>query len=98
MSEKSTNRRAAEMLRALANERRLAILEYLAGGERSVGELERLVGLGQSALSQHLARLRRARLVCHRRAGRTVYYRIDGGGEAGAVLDWVRRLFSPRRR
>ena len=92
-----TNHRAAEVLRALANERRLDILEYLAAGERSVGELERLVGLGQSARSQHLARLRRARLVRCRRAGRTVYYRIEGGGEAGAILGRTARLFSARR-
>ena len=98
MSKHPTTRRAAEVLRALANQRRLAILEDLAGGERSVGELERLVGLGQSALSQHLARLRRARLVRHRHAGRTVYYGIDDGGEAGDILDRVTRLFSARRR
>ncbi len=106
MSTNPMSRRAAEVLRALANARRLAILEYLCAGERSVGELERLVGLGQSALSQHLARLRRARLVCHRRAGRTVYYGIDAGGdakgnvdgEAGAILERVTRLFSARRR
>ncbi len=98
VSDNSANCRAAEVLRALANARRLAILEYLCAGERSVGELERLVGLGQSALSQHLARLRRARLVRHRRAGRTVTYGIDGGGEAGAILDRVTRLFSARRR
>ena len=67
MSDNSTYYRAAELLRTLANQRRLAILEYLCAGERSVGELERLVGLGQSALSQHLARLRRARLVGRRR-------------------------------
>lgn len=97
MSANSTNRRAAEVLRALANERRLAIVEYLCAGERSVGELERLVGLGQSALSQHLARLRRARLVRHRRAGRAVYYRVDGE-EAKAVLDRLGRLFSAPRR
>ena len=102
LSDNSTYDRAAELLRTLANERRLAILEYLRAGERSVGELERLVGLGQSALSQHLARLRRARLVRHRRAGRMVYYRIaaggDAGGEAAAILDRLERLFSARRR
>ncbi len=102
MSTNPTTRRAAEVLRALANQHRLAILEYLAGGERSVGELERLVGLGQSALSQHLARLRQARLVRHRRVGRTVYYGIDASGDgcgaAGDILDRVTRLFSATRR
>jgi len=52
-------RRAGQLLKAMANDRRLVILMHLAGGEKSVGQLERLVGLSQSALSQHLARLRR---------------------------------------
>ena len=56
-------RRASTLLRAMSNERRLLILCYLASGERSVGELEELVGLSQSALSQHLARLRRDSFV-----------------------------------
>ncbi len=51
-------RRASRLLKAMSNERRLMVLGYLSQGERSVGELERLVGLSQSALSQHLARLR----------------------------------------
>ena len=55
--------RASELLKVLCNEHRLLVLCYLAEGEKSVGELEKLVGLGQSALSQHLARLRRDNLV-----------------------------------
>jgi DNA-binding transcriptional ArsR family regulator len=54
---------AARLLRALANERRLRILCQLSGGERSVGELLPLIGLSQSALSQHLAVLRADGLV-----------------------------------
>jgi ArsR family transcriptional regulator, virulence genes transcriptional regulator len=52
-------RRASGLLKAMGNERRLLILCYLTEGERSVGELEKLIDLSQSALSQHLARLRR---------------------------------------
>jgi len=49
----------------------------LAQGERSVGALQEVVGLGQSALSQHLARLRRDGLVTARRSAQTVFYSIS---------------------
>ena len=66
------------LLKAMGNERRFLILCYLVDGERSVGELERLVGLSQSALSQHLARLRRDELVQTRRSAQTIYYSLQG--------------------
>ena len=72
-------RRAAALLKAMGNERRLMILCLLVGGERSVGELERLVGLSQSALSQHLARLRKDELVATRRSAQTIYYSLCDG-------------------
>ena len=55
----NNTRRASGLLKAMSNEHRLLILCQLVEGEKSVGELVRLVGLSQSALSQHLARLRR---------------------------------------
>ena len=64
------------MLRALSNEKRLMILCQLGEGELSVGQLLPLVGLSQSALSQHLAKLRDEALVSTRRDGTTVFYRI----------------------
>lgn len=67
---------AAGLLRALANERRLMILCQLGDGELSVGQMLPLVGLSQSALSQHLARLREDALVSTRRDGTTIFYRI----------------------
>jgi DNA-binding transcriptional ArsR family regulator len=67
---------AAEMLRLLSNETRLMVLCQLGMGERSVGELNALVGLSQSALSQHLAKLRAEGLVGTRREAQTIYYRI----------------------
>ena len=67
----------AMALRALANDRRLAILNKLRRGEHAVGELQRLIGIDQSAVSQHLARLRTARLVSRRRDGQTIYYRLE---------------------
>lgn len=67
---------AAALLKALSNERRLMILCQLAGRELQVGALLPLVGLSQSALSQHLALLRDEGLVAARRDGHAVFYRI----------------------
>jgi DNA-binding transcriptional ArsR family regulator len=85
-------RRASSLLKAMSNERRLLILCYLASGERSVGELERLVGLSQSALSQHLARLRRDKLVKTRRAAQTIYYSL-AGHEAASIMSVLHDLY-----
>lgn len=67
----------AGRLALVANAKRLLILCELAAGERSVGSLQAAVGLGQSALSQHLAKLREARMVDTRREGQTIYYHIS---------------------
>ena len=67
---------AARLLKALSNERRLMILCQLGDGEMQVSQLQALVGLSQSALSQHLARLRDDGLVATRRDGTAVFYRI----------------------
>lgn len=67
---------AADLLRSLAHGARLKVLCELTGGECCVGELVRASGLGQSALSQHLARLREDGLVATRRDGQTIYYRL----------------------
>jgi ArsR family transcriptional regulator, virulence genes transcriptional regulator len=79
---------AARFLKQMSNPRRLMILCELLQGERSVGELETVVGLSQSALSQHLAKLRGAKLVRTRRQSQTVYYSLaePGIGEVVAVL------------
>ena len=65
-----------ERLRALAQPQRLMILAALLDGERAVGEIEAHTGIGQPALSQQLAELRRAELVATRREARLIYYRI----------------------
>ena len=70
---------AAQLLKALANERRLQVLCLLAAGERSVGEMQGLLDLGQSALSQHLAVLREAGFVETRREAQTVLYSLPNG-------------------
>lgn len=67
----------AEMLQALANDKRLLILCTLVErGEATAGELAEAVGLSQSALSQHLARMREEDLVAYRRDAQTLWYRI----------------------
>jgi len=67
----------ADTLRALANERRLMILcKLVEWGEASVNALAQAVGLSQSALSQHLAKMRAEGLVAYRRESQTVWYRI----------------------
>lgn len=68
---------AVTLLKALANEKRLLIMCALIREEKCVGELEEIVGLSQSALSQHLARLRRDQLVATRRDAQTIYYSCD---------------------
>ncbi len=68
---------AVSLLKALSNEKRLLIVCALYRGEKSVGELEEIVGLSQSALSQHLARLRRDKVVQTRREAQTIYYSLS---------------------
>jgi ArsR family transcriptional regulator, virulence genes transcriptional regulator len=70
---------AASLMKALGNESRLMILCTLAEGERSVGELNALIPLSQSALSQQLGRLRRNGLVTTRRESQTIYYALAHG-------------------
>ena len=66
-------RRASTLLKAMSNQHRLMILCQLVPGEKCPGELEKVVGLSQSALSQHLARLRRDDLVSTRREAQTIH-------------------------
>ncbi len=85
---------AVNLLKALSNERRLQIICALYQGEKSVGELERIVGLSQSALSQHLARLRRDGLVNTRRKAQTIYYSMDDRA-THAILRTLYDIYSP---
>ena len=69
--------KADSLLKALANKNRLIIMCSLCRGEKCVGELEEISGLSQSALSQHLAKLRQDGLVETRRQAQTIYYSTD---------------------
>ena len=84
----ATRVRAAGIARALADPKRLCVLEQLADGERSVSELSRSVGCQVPNMSQHLGVLRTAGLVAGRREGNTVFYRLVDN----RVLDAYRLL------
>lgn len=87
---------ASRLLRTLANEHRLLILCYLSGRpEMPVGALVAEVGLSQSALSQHLARLRAEGLVAFRRDSQTLYYRIADAAVL-RVLDALSDIYCPQ--
>ena len=85
---------ATRLLKALANESRLMILCNLAGGEMTVGALNRHVPLSQSALSQHLALLRRDGLVETRREAQTIYYSLVDG-PAASVIEVLHDIYCP---
>lgn len=70
---------AARLLKLLANGQRLRVLCLLVEGEMSVGQLNERIPLSQSALSQHLARLREQGLVSTRRDAQMIYYRLCDG-------------------
>ncbi len=70
-------RPAVGMLKLLADETRLRVIWALMEGERSVNQLAQLVGAQPAAVSQHLAKLRLARLVRSRREGTRIFYVVD---------------------
>ena len=84
---------ATSYLKTLAHRGRLLILHHLESGEKSVGELERLLGTRQAAVSQMLARLRDDNLVLTRREGKTVFYRLNDD-DTERVLALLREKFA----
>ena len=85
---------AADFLKCLANENRLMILCALMEGEMSVSELNEIIPLSQSALSQHLSSLREAELVETRRESQTIYYQLKGN-HAIKVIEVLQSIFCP---
>ncbi|MBV2185869.1 MAG: metalloregulator ArsR/SmtB family transcription factor [Rhizobium sp.] len=73
----SKARAASTLLKALSHETRLLILCILSQGEKTVGEIESILGLQQAVVSQQLARLRLEQIVTTRRDGRLIYYAIS---------------------
>lgn len=87
--------KAAAMLRAVGNEHRLLVLCLLIEyGEMTVGALHEKVPLSQSALSQHLARMREEGLVAYRRESQTLYYRIENP-DVAKLLATLKTIFCP---
>jgi DNA-binding transcriptional ArsR family regulator len=87
--------RVAGVLKLMANESRLLILCRLAiAGEMPVGELSESIGLSQSALSQHLAKLRADGLVDFRRESQTLFYRL-ADDDAARLLGALKDIYCP---
>lgn len=83
---------AAQLLSAMANQKRLMILCLLTQGELTVGEIGEQIGLRQSPLSQHLAKLRERHLVSTRRSGQSIYYSL-AATEVTEVLNTLYDLY-----
>ena len=86
---------AAAMLRLLSHEARLSVLCDLLVDERSAGALVESSGLSQSALSQHLAKLREQGLVATRREGQTIFYRL-ADRRAARLVSVLHELYCER--
>lgn len=86
---------AANLLKQLANEHRLLICCTLVESELSVGELNALIPLSQSALSQHLAKLRAADIVAVRKDAQTVYYRL-ANDDVIKVISVLQSIYCPQ--
>lgn len=81
---------ASELLKSLSNRYRLLILCRLSDGEHSVGQLAEFLGIRDSTVSQHLALLRRDKIIAARRDGQTIWYRI----ESEPARDVISTLYS----
>jgi ArsR family transcriptional regulator len=88
-------RAASDLRKALAHEGRLMILCHLVEGEKSVSELEDLIGARQAAVSQQLARLRLEGLVSSRRDGKTIHYSI-GDPRVHRLISTLHGIFCAR--
>ncbi len=91
---KENSSKAAKLMKALGNESRLLILCYLDGKELSVTQLNECLELSQSALSQHLAVLRKDGLVKTRRESQTIYYSLSGDS-ATRIIRTLHEMFCP---
>ncbi|UZK66015.1 helix-turn-helix domain-containing protein [Sphingomonas sp. M1-B02] len=85
--------RASLFLKALSGRSRLLLLCHLLDGEKPVGELARLTGARDTAVSQQLALLRREGMVAPRRAGQMIYYSL-ASAEARAMIEALHGLFA----
>lgn len=86
---------SVRLLGALANQKRLMILSHLFQGELSVNTLAQKVQLSQSALSQHLAKLRKVGIVSTRREGQTIFYK-SVSDDAKTVVEALCKVYAPK--
>lgn len=84
--------KASELMKTLGHKDRLMVLCHLSSGEKSVGELARLLEIPQSPLSQHLARMRKENLVRTRREAQTIFYSI-ASREAAELVGLMHTLY-----
>ncbi|MBP5399114.1 MAG: winged helix-turn-helix transcriptional regulator [Alphaproteobacteria bacterium] len=84
---------SANVLKALGNPKRLQVVYFLYDGEKNVGALEKMLGISQSALSQHLSVLRAADIVSTRREAQSVYYSLNKGRNK-KLLDAIRKVYA----
>jgi ArsR family transcriptional regulator len=89
----AVHRFKAEFFKTMAHPARLAILDHLRNGEKSVNELQALLEADQSTISQHLARLRSGNLVDTRKEGTTVFYSVRDP-MIFQLLDVAREIFN----
>lgn len=85
---------ASGLLKVMSNQWRLLILCHLTEGEKSVQELQKTLGMGQSALSQHLAILRYEKLVETRREAQSIFYSL-ASKEAEMLLMTLHSIYCP---
>lgn len=85
---------AVGLLKSMANECRLMILCMLADGEMSVTEINHRISISQSALSQHLAALRKAGLVATRKQAQTIFYRLHGDATV-QIIQVLQTIYCP---
>lgn len=88
---------AAALLKALSHEARLMVLCQLSDGEMSAGALQQESELSQSALSQHLAKLREEGLVATRREAQTIYYRLSDP-KAARIIQTLADIYCPPKK
>jgi DNA-binding transcriptional ArsR family regulator len=92
MEMKKNAKKAEALLKILANQKRLMILCYLSEGRKSSGELVKLVKLSHSALSQHLAKMKKLNLVDDVKEGQEVFYSIKSY-EVKAILSTLYLIY-----
>lgn len=94
MAEQQNIEVAARCVKALSHPTRLKILATLQGGEKSVQEIERIVGTTQSNISQHLSVLRDKAILSYRKEGNQVFYMISNK-KVIQLLELMQEIFCP---